>query len=200
MRDSQQAKVYAWEEIAYPGYKTRDRLTPVEARDLVRRVHADVRAAGGAAPRNISIKFTKRNGGEGDWSVVKFSRTHLPLCHVLHEIAHTLTYAAQEVVLPTYVEACIARDQLDAQGHGPKFVACMIALFEKYARRPVAPAVQTARFFKMSSITTRYKNLKTGQGHIVRHRYHERFTKFTSIQIDEEALRYWRNLLASVPA
>ena len=93
-RDIQMRLVYAWEREAYPGYfdKARSMVVP-EAREMIRKVHADVRSAGGFAHEAPVVKFTKRNGSAcASWGRLKFTPSMLTPEIVLHEIAHSLTW------------------------------------------------------------------------------------------------------------
>lgn len=206
-RDSQRAKVYAWEKIAYPGYLTDRLLTDMGVRHLVRRVHDDVNRAGGIAALGQTIKFTKRAGGAcASWGNLNFTPRKTSIYIALHEIAHSLTWnpRLKDSVYETKSLADHARQHfqtcLDNQGHGPKYVACMLALIEKYAGNPAAPAVNLARYFKYEAWGSfrRVAAGKTADGRTIYALVRQKEMKVGSVEIDHHALWYWRDLLAPV--
>lgn len=194
-RDVQRGKVYAWEKVAYPDYKTRDLMTKEQVCELVRRVLTDVNQAGGIAPPRLVVQFTKRKGGAcGSWRNLNFTPGKVTRHTVLHELAHALTW--------DYPARALIDKQFDAEGHGPRFVACLIALAERYAGFPAGPAVQTAHFFRMETWGPWYiaRIEELGDGRRLRHKQRDKVAKFASVKISREMLRYWQDLLAkSVP-
>lgn len=215
-RDAQRARVYAWERIAYPGFITARKLTSPDAQVLVYRVHADIIARGGYAPNYppISIKFTKRRGGAcASWRQMNFTRGAITLDLVLHELAHTLTWCPWERVsafhrvddaryagVPEAISP-LQRHLLEHgcdQGHGPKFVACFIALMERYGDRPASAALAVARSFEMSAWGPwtgprgqRMTRAEASWAGACRTRVKKR----ASVQVCTTSLAYWRNLL-----
>ena len=194
-RDVQLKKVYAWEKLAYPGYWTDGLLTREGVRALIWKVHQDVRDAGGVAcePRLIDIKFTKRKRGSAcaSWGSFNFNPTCMPVCLVLHEIAHSLTWGTPD--LP----------RRDAEGHGARYVACMIALLEHYAGRPAEPAIKLAGWFEMAGPPRRgaLKGIETrpdGRKFAVYEAIQT--TRQTSVSISAVALQYWRGIFAASSA
>lgn len=206
-RDTQQSKVYTWEKIAYPGYLTDTKLTPSQVRSLVAQVHADVNCAGGVAATTQVVKFTKRAGGAcALWGSLNFTPNNSSLAVVLHEIAHSLTWCPNTQRLPLYGtkqeadRVCATlRRTLDDEGHGPRFVACMIALLERYAQKAPGPAIQTARLFQYEVLgayrTVRTETLADGGLRVFQRRSTE--IKSGSVKVDLDALSYWRRLLGS---
>ena len=203
-RDIQKHLVYAWEREAYPGYFDKARSVGVpEAREMIRKVHADVRSAGGFAHEAPVVKFTKRNGSAcASWGQLKFTPGLLTPELVLHEIAHSLTwnFEAMRVALR------LPKDQLGplhdhavrrfcTQGHGPRYVACFIALCERYAGHSAELALSTARGFKYQAWGT-CRRLRAQAGGMSYMLERAKVTKFGSVRVDLEALAYWRALLA----
>jgi hypothetical protein len=190
----QMRKVYAWEKLAYPGFWTDDHLTPAEVRVMVHRVLNDVRAGGGKTcdPRLVEIRFNKRSAsGSASWGRVNLNPKKVTLALLLHEIAHMLTWGA-----PVFdpIVSC-------KEGHGANFVGCFIALMERYADRPVGPAVQTALMFQMPGKPKRGALIRTETLSRGRTRFvYEAIptTTFASIQVSTRALDHWRALFASL--
>lgn len=206
-RDSQRSKVYAWERVAYPGMFTERKLTALEARQLVQRVHQDVIAIGGFADANPVVKFTKRAGGAcASWGNLNFTRGSITIDLVLHEVAHSLTWNPSVLRLAdAFTTSPLGKHALAFfcdQGHGPRWVACFIALQERYNGRNVEAALQTAHFFRYQgwgpwkTVNTR---LSIG-GRKIYDRVRTKEIKFGSIKVSAAALEYWRLLLGNSPA
>jgi hypothetical protein len=86
----------------------------------------------------------------------------------------------------------------DDQGHGAKYVACYIALMERYAGHAVAAAAQTARGFAHEAWGKWQlvgPSTSPDGRRLYRHRQRDRVTKYDSVRIDAKALAYWRALL-----
>ncbi len=203
-RDSQRGKVYAWERVALPGFTTRNRLATDEVRALIARVQGDVEAAGGFVNRQAAVKFTKRTGGAcASWRVLNFTPGRTSHELVLHELAHHLTYdtCGQIVAEKTAREGGEldafqqhALRHFDGQGHGPRYVACYVALLEHYAGKDVGTLLRACRSFTMET---------WGPWHVVRgtptggaYKSRSRITKTVTVKVDVYALAYWRRLLA----
>ena len=204
-RDIQMRLVYAWEREAYPGYFDKARSVGVpEARELIRKVHADVLAAGGFAHEAPVVKFTKRNGSAcASWGRLKFTPSMLTPEIVLHEIAHSLTWnptASREAMrwsknLRTpMIDHALRR--LCTQGHGPRYVACFIALCERYAGHSADAALALARGFHYQAWGPWRTVRAQAEGGSPYMRERAKVTKFGSVRVDAEALAYWRALLA----
>ena len=204
-RDIQMRLVYAWEREAYPGYfdKARSMVVP-EAREMIRKVHADVRSAGGFAHEAPVVKFTKRNGSAcASWGRLKFTPSMLTPEIVLHEIAHSLTwnYEATRVAmrLPRGQRGPLHEHALRrfcTQGHGPRYVACFIALCERYAGHSAELALSIARGFKYQAWGPWRTVRAQAEGGTAYMRERATVTKFGSVRVDMDALAYWRALLA----
>lgn len=211
-RDTQRAKVYAWERIAFPGFLTTNKLTPRETRELIARVYADVAAAGGHAPDPV-IKFTKRAGSAcASWRQLNFTPRNITLALALHEIAHSLTYDSlslhfalrQLSVAPSELSPfqSHALERFCDQGHGPRYVACYIALMERYAGHDPDKARQTAALFRYEAWGP-WRAVSTsmsGDGRPRTHMQRRRETKIGRVNVSVAALAYWRSLLSNQPA
>jgi hypothetical protein len=202
MRDVQMSLVYAWQKVAYPKF-WESKLLNSEVRALVNKVHQDVILAGGWAVHTPEVKFTKRAGGAcASWGRLNFTPHQSTLYLVLHEIAHSLTYLtskARRELLPTKGEDFKRHVDryVDVQGHGPRYVACLIALVEKYAGCPSDTALLTACDFKYDGWGP-WQPMRQVQadGSVRRYKQRARTTKRGSVRVDVGALRYWRELLA----
>lgn len=208
-RDTQMSKVYAWERLAFPSFATKHPLKRYETQTLIYRVLADVKAAGGHTPTPI-IKFTNRNGSaRGSWFTLNFTPTRISLHLAIHEIAHALTWCppirvSAEVRAGLKQElTALERHLLDYgcnQGHGPKYVACYIALLERYADADVDALLDRARRFMMLGWGPwRVVGTVEKGGQTFRQKQRHKVVKPASVKVDRRALDYWRNLLKEVP-
>ena len=192
-RDAQKALVYAWEKQFCPGYWTANPVEVPEVRALIRKVHADVLAAGGFAHEAPVVQFTKRSGAAcASWGILKFTPGKHSLEVVLHEIAHSLTWN-----IPSYLAAAHGRKVSCSMGHGPRYVACFIALLERYAGKSVDHALILAQSFAYQTPGPwRTVSQKADGGSRTTYmRQREMVTKRGRVQIDMAALAYWRDLL-----
>ena len=196
-RDIQMRLVYAWERKAYPGYFDSARsLEVTDVRALVKRVHSDVLRAGGYAHEAPVVQFTKRNGSAcAKWGLLKFTPGRVSPELALHEIAHALTWHwhASQSAMRTNADDPLtihARKLFCTQGHGPRYVACFIALCERYAGHSADRCVELARSFDYEV----WRMVHTGNGMMQQRQY---VTKRGSVRIDMAALAYWRALLAA---
>ena len=143
-RDTHKTAVYRWEDAAY-GFTPL--LDPAMAQALIALVHSDViRLVGdGAAHPAPTVLFDRRNdGASARWGVLHFNPRGARLETVLHEIGHSLTWNGQELfdlaarklagAKLAYVQHHLSFVLCD-RGHGPRYVACLIALMERYAGR-----------------------------------------------------------------
>src|SRR5580704_11608912 len=150
-RDMQKQLVYAWERKLIPGYMKTNPLEVPDVRALIRKVHDDVRAAGGFAHEAPVVQFNKRNGSAcASWGLLKFTPGYHTVELVLHEIAHSLTWNFMRSRLAMRTNSTDplllhARARFCSQGHGPRYVACFIALLERYAGYQADASVALAR-------------------------------------------------------
>lgn len=217
-RDVQKSKCYAWERLAYrPDGKTPPSLHSREVIALVERVHADVIARGGYAHHAPVVKFTKRTGYAcARWGHLNFTRGQASLDTVLHEIAHSLTWCPAELRAAhaqtltgralSAAEQHILRTACN-QGHGPRYLACFIALMERYAGFDIgAPLILTAGFdmagwgpWQRTPAGTGVRSDGTQFSAWAMQR--TRVTKRARLQVDTVALQCWRWLLGrEIPA
>lgn len=214
-RDSQRAKVYAWEHLAYPKLWAEESLHSREVVALVNRVHEDVIDAGGHAAFSPEVRFTNRSGRAcASWGKLTFTRGKTSRILVLHEIAHSLTWHPREYRT--------ARAKLDAaqaagsattfltgeqqhilrtgcnQGHGPRYVACFIALAERYAGADAAEAATLAAGFSVAGWGAWKSDRAWSEqrGGFVEIKTRGRVTKRARVAIDPVALQFWRQLLS----
>jgi hypothetical protein len=205
-RDTQKALVYAWEKQFCPGYWTTNPVEIPEVRALIRKVHADVLAAGGFAHDAPVVKFTKRSGSAcASWGILKFTPGKHTLEVVLHEIAHSLTWNHVTMTLALRSNSTDplmqhARKLFCRMGHGPRYMACFIALLEHYAGRSVDAALALARDFNYQAPGPwRIVSQKADGGSRTTYmRQREMVTKRGRVQVDMAALAYWRDLLKGV--
>lgn len=213
-RDVQKSLAYGWERAAYPGYLTERRLGTMAANYLVLQVHRDVIAAGGFALPSPVIKFTKRTQvGCARWGFLNFSPRQLTTDVVLHEIAHSLTFSSpmlhgahERLRAAGYDKAKLSPLDRHAllwfcnQGHGPRWVACFIALQERYNGRSAEAALEAAAHFtyeawgpkRIFDVTISENGRKTWRWE------RKRVQKTGRLTVSREALQYWRALLANI--
>jgi hypothetical protein len=204
-RDAQRHLVYAWERVACPTFgKPDEAVTPSVVRAVIRRVHADVILAGGFASDAPVVKFTKRNGSAcASWGMLKFTPTRLNMWLTLHEIAHSLTFnpRVSQVAMRNRCDRTPIQDHalrfLTLEGHGPRYVACFMALLERYAGLDLDHMLSLARSFRYQALgpwrIVRQQSDATGRVSLYRTR--EPVMRTGSIRVDMTALSYWRNLL-----
>lgn len=126
-RDNQRKKVYTWENTIFADAWKGPHLTQSEVVDLYNRILRDA-----GHPNPVKITFNKRKGGAcANRRSASFTPTRLPLIIVLHEAAHTLTYHSPDTKI-----GC-------AEGHGPNYLACYLALVEQYSDIDLEEAFRT---------------------------------------------------------
>lgn len=201
-RDSQKQKVYAWEKVAWPFYSTDRMLTKEQVIRLVARVHQDVIDAGGfaAKPQFIQVQFTKRNGGCARFGWLNFSPKWMPLRHVLHEIAHSLTSFYYNFSVDQIGTPMEHREVIDMEGHGPNFTACLIALCAKYAGDDIMRPLETAKKFNMMKQgRVVWESASHAQADGRRYQIGTRAPVVTTerVQVNQKMLNYWLRLLSN---
>ena len=187
-RDNQKSVVYAFSQKVWPDYATSHRLTPERAHRLIMKVMIELRSVGMVhANPAIDVTFRKKNGGEGGPMCIKLTPTYLPVRHVLHEVAHALTLGA---TCPRHLRC--------EEGHGPRFVACMIALYEAFIpgddwQRPMSMA-NAGITYTAYGPRVLHKIVANEKGkYAVYHRHP--VDKHACVRIDKEAWAEWRRLL-----
>jgi len=190
-RDSNATRCYAWEAIAFP---VSPQLAPDMTRILVAQVHADIiRLIGdGAAHPNPDVRFDIRRDGlaAGRWGMMRFGANGAELETVLHEIGHSLTWNGRylyELASQKNTGARLkgVRAHLDFvlcnEGHGPKFVACLLALMQRYGGTDISRAVRLAREGFSYGMRSRDGTRKVHSG--------------VKLPLDMPTLEYWQRVL-----
>jgi len=154
-RDTHATRCYAWEAIAFP---TSPHLAPDMTRMLVAQVHADIiRLIGdGAAHPAPDVRFDIRRDGmaAGRWGMMRLNASGAELETVLHEVGHSLTWNGRylyELAAQKNTGARLkgVKAHLDFvlcdQGHGAKFVSCLLALMQRYGGTDIRRALRLAQ-------------------------------------------------------
>jgi hypothetical protein len=131
LRDSQRAKLYAWERKAVVGYLTSPELTLDECRALVEEAYR--RFGLTLYPRVIAPDHGGRRYARGGASTVLLPRWARRVAVVLHEAAHGITERlAQRHGIP------------DPAAHGPEFVRVFVSLLEAWKIPTTEPGLALA--------------------------------------------------------
>lgn len=193
-RDTQRQAVYDWEKHTFGNIWEDRPLTRSEIMSLVHRIHLDVRKAGGvaAAPWEIKFDWSKRKGACANFGYFNFSAKST--FHVaLHEIAHSLTmrsYATMGKEMQVYDDA----------GHGPRFVACLMALTARYKACDLDHMIRTTKDFPSTEWgPKRIEIMPDRQGNLARYSVRTRQETRKRIVYSPAALNYWLVLLSKVP-
>lgn len=190
-RDSQRAKVYAWEQVAFSRNSTIQ--SPSNARIIIDRVLFDARQGGAdfvCQPGRYDLRFDLNNGkitGQGAYSYFNFDPRALTHHLILHEVAHSLTrnpYTRKQ----THI--------FDGAGHGENFTACLIVLREKYCGDSPLYAMKMANKFEMYKVKEKlvFSGRYSGSGNPLYFSKHVAETKETSVKVSMEAFRFWRKI------
>jgi hypothetical protein len=189
-RDNQRQRVYEWEKKVFEKEWKDTSLTNEATVKLYNRILTDV----GRNPKNVSIRFTKRTGGAcASRNMANFTPGRCMPILVLHEAAHTLTRFNPDLRVD------------DAQGHGPQYVACYLALIERYLGVDIKRALSRRRYTVKKTVyrkakLTRVNDVDSNGKQVVRHfaepgRVETVERKKRPPEIDLEALEIWRKRL-----
>lgn len=187
--DRQRSVVYAWEREVFPNLFTEDYLTVEEVRSLILHICETARGNGRKARAPV-LRLTGRNGGGcARWDRIMLpspnsrgGKNGYPRLLVLHEMAHVLTYGTPDTLAA------------DPEGHGPRFVACYLALVERYSSRDTATALQRAQEgFEVRKVVFSRVSPTAAPG---AYQSAVRVRK-CRVRVDTEALAMWREAFRS---